>query len=387
MNKHLFHIGAVVLLLAFVMASVVYAASHGMDPSSKLDCTECHECATPTLTDNCLKACPRHLMTHQTTEHSLTEAPDTIMLGQLADQYRPVRFDHKAHANMAEMGLNCASCHHYSPPGRVPGCRECHEGEGDPTDLAKPGLKGAYHRQCISCHREWSHDTKCVLCHVPADGTVQATGAHADPTDIMGISHPVIEEPAKRVYHTNYDDGPVVTFYHKEHIELYGLSCAGCHQGENCGTCHDLRLAAQPELRKQRTFEEIHSTCERCHGDDACSKCHQGKERPPFSHATTGWPLNKYHVGLACRACHPTGKMIARLNSSCDACHSGWHAGNFDHTKVGLRLDEIHAEADCGDCHAERAFDKKPDCSGCHDDNRDPKQTPPGEYLLERAAR
>lgn len=369
----------VVLLISVGMIDQSATADDDTPITMQLDCTQCHYCETPTAKEKCLRECPRHMMTHIVADHDIQEAPDTITLGLLADQYQPVKFDHKAHANMAEMGLDCATCHHYSPPGRIPSCRECHGGEANPNDLRQPALKGAYHRQCLSCHREWSHDTKCVLCHLPAHAGDSAILVE-DPTDIMGISHPVIIAPDKKVYHTGYEEGPLVTFYHKEHVELYGLSCANCHKDESCSHCHDMRLTGE-ERGLCKSFEEMHAVCDDCHGSQDCGHCHATTERPGFSHEHTGWPLSKYHRDLSCRACHPTGERIAQLDNNCATCHAGWTSANFQHAVTGLKLDDIHCESACEDCHAERAFDQKPTCTECHDENRDPREYPPGEWL------
>ena len=346
-------------------------------PGKKIDCQECHTCETPTAREKCLRMCPSLTMTHITSEHFLSEAPEKIILDDIADAYQPVTFDHKAHANMADMGLKCATCHHYSPPGRIPACPECHGGEANPNNLRQPALKGAYHRHCISCHREWSHDTECIICHLPAGKT---PAVKIDSTDIIGVSHPIITEPTKRVYHTPYKAGAVVTFYHRQHIELYGLRCANCHQEENCSYCHNLDKASGA-ARREKTMEEIHATCNNCHSKDRCAKCHDTKEKPPFSHTMTGWGLNRFHDKLDCRACHPTGKPIGRLDRTCTACHAGWNQDNFAHAVTGLKLDEIHIEADCSDCHIDLVYDDKPTCSTCHEDNRDHTDIPPGEYI------
>jgi hypothetical protein len=320
-------------------------------------------------------------MTHVITEHRLSEAPDSLLLGYIADAYKPVAFDHGSHAGMAEMGLKCATCHHYSPVGRIPPCRECHGGEGNPNNLRQPALKGAYHRQCISCHREWSHDTKCVICHLPADASLAA--ARSDTTDILGISHPVITEPEKRVYQTPYAKGPVVTFYHDQHVQLYGLRCANCHENEGCSRCHDLQLPRnRSELATDlKRMEEVHAICNNCHKDDACSKCHGTEEKPPFSHALTGWGLDRFHKKLACHACHPTGKPIAKLDRKCVTCHSGWNPDNFKHAVTGLRLDETHAAIDCATCHDRTDFTQEPVCAECHDDGRSAHEHTPGTYV------
>lgn len=373
---------AVVIVAMMSQGPVGAASPPGHADLPQVACSDCHTCTTPTSQDRCLKPCPTLSVSHTTSDHRLSEAPGAIVLDHIADQYKPVQFDHKAHAGMAEMGLKCATCHHYSPPGRIPPCAECHSRQADAGNLRQPGLKGAYHRQCMSCHREWSHDIKCVICHLPTDKAVTANVA--DSTDFVGLSHPVITEPTKKVYRTTYEDGPVVTFYHKEHIELYNLSCANCHQRENCRYCHDLvKFTADgnqtPPIAK--TPEEVHSICQNCHGNDDCSECHDTREKPPFLHAQTGWELNRYHRNLECRACHPTRKSIARLDNRCTACHAGWNETNFEHAVTGLQLDETHAQTSCSDCHADLKYDRPPVCSSCHDDGRDAKQAPPGTLI------
>jgi hypothetical protein len=104
------------------------------------------------------------------------------------------------------------------------------------------------------------------------------------------------------------------------------------------------------------------------------------KEKEAFVHASTGWPLNRFHEKLGCRSCHPTGKKIAQLNNDCTGCHLNWKPGAFKHAVVGLRLDETHVEMDCESCHIEKKFGTKPTCDTCHDDKRDFKKVPPGQY-------
>ena len=265
------------------------------------------------------------------------------------------------------MGLHCATCHHYSPPGHIPACRECHGTEANPGNLRQPTLNGAYHRQCLSCHREWSHDTKCVVCHLPTEDKLQT--AAADSTDIMGIPHPVITVPEKKIYYTPFDEGEIVTFYHSQHVEMYGLLCVNCHRQENCGSCHDLNKPVISVGPGDKSMEEVHAVCSDCHADDDCGKCHDTREKPPFSHTLTGWGLGRFHERLECRACHPTGKPIARLESRCVNCHAGWNQDNFQHAVTGLQLDETHSEAECADCHIELMYEQPPVCSECHDDD------------------
>jgi hypothetical protein len=369
------------LLFIALVVMVISASVLGITQSThnaeldNIDCLECHTCKVPTVQDMCLRACPSISQPKMTAAHKLVEAPDEFLIDEITNLYQPVKFNHKLHADMAQMGGDCGTCHHYSPPGVIPPCSECHGGEKNPNNLRQPSLKGAYHRQCLSCHREWSHDTKCIICHLPTEGKPLAIGF--DSADIIGISHPVITVPDKRVYHTPYEPGPVVTLQHKEHIDLFGLRCVDCHKQENCSYCHDMDI----EAKISKSDEEIHSICNDCHLKDRCDKCHDTVERPSFSHASTGWALNRFHKGAQCRACHPTGKKISKLNNKCTACHSGWKQGSFDHAVVGLRLDDIHIELDCEDCHTDLAYNKAPACESCHDEGTNPKETPPGEFL------
>ena len=162
------------------------------------------------------------------------------------------------------------------------------------------------------------------------------TSATTDSADIIGVPHPVVTTPTTKVYHTPYPQGPVVTFFHKEHVDLFGLKCVNCHKHENCSNCHDL----QTTEKRKRTQAEVHAVCSDCHKTDECAKCHGSKQKPAFTHDKTGWPLNRFHKDLDCRACHPTGKKIARLNNQCVGCHGGWTQGNFAHAVTGLDLDE-----------------------------------------------
>lgn len=95
-------------------------------------------------------------------------APDMIIIGSLAKVYGPVEFSHSQHAEIAG---DCAKCHHHSPKGNTPRCGRCHEAitvyRYDPKRKGPDlGLKGAYHGQCMGCHREMeSGPLGCTDCH------------------------------------------------------------------------------------------------------------------------------------------------------------------------------------------------------------------------------
>lgn len=379
MNRPLF--GLIVLVL-FAPVCVIAQSTQSHSPAAmQLGCSACHTCDKPTTDEPCLINCPRVKAVKESAPHKLEEGPDSVSLGRLSAIYGPARFDHKQHAQMSRMGGDCATCHHYSPEGRIPPCSECHDGGTNESSLGMPSLKGAFHRQCLSCHREWSHETSCNVCHLPIEGSTLA--AQVDTTDIIGIEHPPIVAPDVKVYQTPYNPAPTVTFFHQDHVDLFGLRCVDCHKQENCGSCHD----AQKPVVMTRTPSEVHAVCNDCHSEDACGTCHDVTERSAFTHASTGWPLNRFHQGLKCNACHAAGQRVTRLNNDCGSCHGGWAQTNFTHAKVGLELDEIHRELDCTDCHVDRQYDASPMCGSCHDDDRNAFDTPPGTRVSSRSGK
>ncbi len=109
--------------------------------------------------------------------------PEKIMIKRLSQKYQPVEFPHRKivttlfeeikdsklagyfHGDQATI---CQVCHHNSPAGlKPPQCASCHgEAYSDPNGL-KPGLLGAYHLQCMECHKkmEISKPASCTDCH------------------------------------------------------------------------------------------------------------------------------------------------------------------------------------------------------------------------------
>lgn len=369
-KKFIYSIFMLIVIFIFVFSS--FAQENTSIIVDNIICSDCHTCVDPTAQINCLKACPSITKPTASFHHDLMEAPDVLNIDIISDLFQGVIFNHKLHADMAQMGSGCETCHHYSPEGKIPACGECHGNKKDPNNLSQPSLKGAYHRQCLSCHREWSHDTKCIVCHLPSSDDILS--AEYDSTDIIGISHPKISVPTKKVFHTSYEDGDIVTFYHSEHIDRFDLKCVDCHKQENCNYCHSYEQLDHVA----KTEKEVHALCNDCHKKDNCDMCHDAVERPPFDHASTGWKLSKYHNKLECRNCHPTGKRITTMNADCKSCHSGWSLDNFRHEVTGLHLDEIHSDFDCEDCHVDLKYHNKPSCDNCHDDGKNYKNEPPG---------
>ncbi|MEZ4388111.1 MAG: cytochrome c3 family protein [Candidatus Krumholzibacteriia bacterium] len=337
-------------------------------------CTVCHACEEPTLADPCLAACPRH-GGHFYGKHSSDDGPEVVVIDQLADMYRPVVFAHKLHAGMADMNGGCTNCHHYSErSGAIPACRECHDPDKTQVDIRMPSLKGAYHRQCINCHLDWSHDNACGFCHQPAgDGT-----AVIDTASIVGVPHPNIEATETYTYETSYAKGPVVSFHHADHVDLFGQQCVDCHRGNSCARCHDSSAGAT-----SRALDHV-TDCLSCHAERNCAFCHTTAPKPRFDHTkTVGWSLAPFHTKVACTTCHGDPKNFHRPTGACGDCHIHWETGSFNHRVTGLALNADHVDLDCGDCHIDRAFERKPSCLNCHDEELYPKSLP-GEKVKRR---
>jgi len=366
------------LIFLFFICFTAAWPQQSKDHSTSLQCKTCHACEYPTTKDPCLVDCPREDMI--TIRHPASEAPRMMILKSLSERYAPVIFSHRLHAEMADMSGGCASCHHYNTTGPILSCQTCHEAKNASAELGKPGLKGAYHRQCMNCHSEWSGNSRCTTCHVNKSQESN-TSLSAAKDKLSGKKHVTVDKPNKLVFKTNSDKGAFVTFYHSDHVQFFGASCANCHQNISCGDCHsqDKKQVLETSMtimskNKAATADEKHKACFTCHKDDACAKCHRDSEMKPFDHAlSTGWSLGRFHERTACSSCH-IGK-ITKLNRECSSCHKSWSPKNFNHSITGLSLSADHVSLECTDCHANKQFNK-PVCTDCHDDKTYPKDLP-----------
>jgi len=349
---------------------------HSMD-ISKLDCGGCHTCEPATPENRCLRECPRSVAEVIAEAAHETLPEDVILLHAFEWEDRsfmPVPFNHRLHADMAGMAGGCEVCHHHTAPGKLhPACKTCHKAayaRNARQEMRMPSLKGAYHRQCMGCHRDWSHNTKCSLCHLPKgdrqEGDLPAVKDLLHPADPAG--HRPIENPEHIHHKTDYEDGPHVMFRHREHVELYGYKCERCHLGESCAGCHE--HAEKPKERLSVVKEETHGACFDCHAEDACERCHSEEPHAAprrFNHDATGFSLKRYHDKLTCQACHTRLLFLRKLENDCTSCHKNWGPDTFDHAVTGQPLDETHAEIECEGCHTDGRFVHRPSCEECHD--------------------
>ncbi|HEX7358842.1 MAG TPA: cytochrome c3 family protein [Ignavibacteriaceae bacterium] len=365
-----------VILFAFTINA---QQSPGKDHSKlNISCKTCHTCDVPTKSEPCLVLCPREKMV--TVYQKPEQTPELIVMDQISDRYGPVYFSHRIHAQMSNMGGGCEGCHHFNTSGPILKCNNCHESTRKRENVSVPDLKGAYHRQCMDCHREWSHDTGCNSCHKLKKDLKDVKKDNVQ-KKYAGKQHPVVLEPTKLVYETKSDKGKFVTFYHNDHTKQFGLSCVSCHKQESCTKCHDVKRTDKNKNLKvvtKKTFEDQHKNCISCHSKtENCNKCHNDKIIEPFNHAkSTGWALNRYHFNLSCAKCHGTKLPYKKVDNKCSSCHQNWNEENFKHSVTGLQLDENHSAFSCEDCHIDKNFAVKPSCNNCHDDYSFPKQKP-----------
>ncbi|MBL7180227.1 MAG: cytochrome C [Desulfobacterales bacterium] len=119
--------------------------------------------------------------------------PEKVTIGIMTDQYESVIFPHRQivrtlikrtqksiltqyfHRGTASL---CSGCHHHSPSADTyPKCAACHGMSLQSDPNGKPGLKGAYHGQCSTCHQRMGLEkpvsTDCTACHQKKTKMVQ----------------------------------------------------------------------------------------------------------------------------------------------------------------------------------------------------------------------
>lgn len=289
--------------------------------------------------------------------------PDVVIMDELQELYTTVPFEHRLHAQMAEMWGGCETCHHRHPnpsapnitisdiphnqdeSAEIPACKSCHMiGVGEPSeDIRMPFLKGAYHRQCLNCHRDWSGANNCNICHKPIsgeDGLFLIPEPTAD--DVLGRMHPPIKEPVEKVYSVRFKPvaGELAMFRHEEHVKRFGLTCVECHYQDSCASCHSpqAEIGTHKVLQAARTWQESHDPCIGCHMDQACSHCHysEGKSQPArFEHRSTGQTLDDDHKDIECRRCHKQPHFRDRVTCTEADCHNPELVINYPNDKPG----------------------------------------------------
>jgi hypothetical protein len=186
--------------------------------------------------------------------------------------------------------------------------------------------------------------------------------------------------------------GPLASAHAK-----YEAECERCHattskkpQRQACLECHD---KVEADIRAQRGFHghaprARDNECRECHSD------HQGRDADIvglvpalFDHGVTDFPLHGRHKGVACVACHESGKAYREAPHRCYACHKsedvhhgemgkdcqnchkelGWRESRFDHDKTDFVLRGKHRDVACAVCHPGGRYKDTPTvCGTCH---------------------
>lgn len=347
-------------------------------PAAQSDCRQCHDDSRRPAGNMMLPGLVSPSATFASTPATIGGMPDVIVIAQLTRHYSPVVFDHRVHSEMSAITGGCVNCHHNTQvEGQVVSCRECHSIERNGGTLSQPSLKGAYHRQCLGCHRDWSHENGCGYCH--REQTPRTDVSHAtDLSDIVLTPHPRIEPARTYVYDTAHSSSPLVTFHHSSHAESFDLRCVDCHSGGSCSRCHDGTMPAQAPVSQM-------SSCRACHATNQCNFCHGQQSREEFDHAKlAGWDLQPQHADVACVECHGRVQTFLSPSTNCRSCHGGLNAKSFDHRITGVPLLGSHASFDCVRCHDESRATTPASCTGCHAGKRYPADQP-GLRVIDRS--
>ncbi|PIE59123.1 MAG: hypothetical protein CSA32_05680 [Desulfobulbus propionicus] len=149
---------------------------------------------------------------------------EDVEIKALAHLYEPVIFPHAMHTEIAEcqqchhhtlgqepLELRCARCHEQDQPAQSVSCQYCHSAEPfsaehvhkrmerDLYHIDKPGLKGAFHLNCIGCHEEEGGPTECQACHAFTQKGEQLF--HVEDEAVKSASHSDKEKHANQGGH------------------------------------------------------------------------------------------------------------------------------------------------------------------------------------------
>ena len=117
--------------------------------------------------------------------YSIDDIPEKVIINSMVNEFEASEMPHrkivlKMAENMknskmsgvfhSDPGTLCQACHHNSPASKKPPkCVNCHGKPFDEKSPSRPGLKAAYHGQCMGCHTSMALkkplNTDCAGCH------------------------------------------------------------------------------------------------------------------------------------------------------------------------------------------------------------------------------
>lgn len=120
--------------------------------------------------------------------YATEDIPEKVVIRDLSSEYEPSEMPHRKIVmtllkNMkddrlagyfhSDEGTVCRGCHHNTPASKTPPhCASCHGKPFSPDEPGRPGLKAAFHDQCMGCHKAMKLEkpvaTDCNAgCHKP----------------------------------------------------------------------------------------------------------------------------------------------------------------------------------------------------------------------------
>jgi len=339
---------------------------------------------------------------------------DSPVIQEEEDRYHSVRFMHKKHA--ALLG-DCTQCHHYRSKNmdepETQRCAACHRKSFNPEMPERLGLKAAYHRQCMDCHKERNKGpVGCTECHVlkvpdhgklvklppdptPEQVTLECLRCHEEQgADMIESAHwqwkgpsPYTESHEKRI-----DMGKATNTVNNFCIAVVSNwpRCTSCHAGYgwkdasfdfedkskiDCLVCHDTTLT----YRKVPTeagypYEEVdlvkvaqsvghtsRKTCGDCHfqggGGDAVK---HGDMNGILYYPSRNCDVHMGGMDFQCYECHKTrnhkiyGRSlsvpVAEGSRSCEECHTA--APHHGKNLLNHHLNRHTEHMTCNTCHS-----------------------------------
>ena len=303
-----------------------------------------------------------------------------MLLDELVDLYEPVRLQPQgARRRWPRWARDCATCHHYSPPGR------------DPALQGVPRAERPTPPTCAS--RTSRAPTTASAWPATSSGATRRSATSATPRQRAGerwrrrrrtrptsSARPTRRSPRR-------PSGSTTTPY--AGCAGRDLPAPGAHRPlrlplrrlpprRRAASTATTRRGAQrrPERRRRCTRSATTAT-----STEPCAKCHDTKERArlhPQPHRLAAQSLPPA-AGLLVLPSARQGIRAGRPHVHA-ACHGEWSPENFKHAVTGLRLDEVHAGSTATPATATTATTRTPVCSDCHDDGRTADKAPPGVH-------
>lgn len=129
-------------------------------------------------------------------KNATSDLPETVLLDDIEGPYDVVEFPHTLHAEISECGdchhhgkesgltIACKDCHLQSSAAaaETPSCGSCHVTALPERTVDVSLLKGAYHRQCLSCHYEPGSGNKDCTAACHAEGAKRSASSE-EPSD------------------------------------------------------------------------------------------------------------------------------------------------------------------------------------------------------------